>query len=162
MKQTVAPSIPALSELDRPALAALLSDIDVASYRTDQIFDAAWRSTAASWSEVTTLGKPLQAALESRLRYEAFSEIVRVLISHPMESGQRRDTLGLAIPRDIITTFTCAYNGDEVFRAELFPAMSANPFITFTTIAVGSGTLVFNWTGDNGFNVTESATITVE
>ena len=77
MKQTVAPSIPALSELDRPALAALLSDIDVASYRTDQIFDAAWRSTAASWSEVTTLGKPLQAALESRLRYEAFSEIVR-------------------------------------------------------------------------------------
>ena len=77
MKQTVAPVIPALSELDRPALAALLGDIDVASYRTDQIFDAAWRSTAASWSEVTTLGKPLQAALESRLRYEAFSEIVR-------------------------------------------------------------------------------------
>ena len=87
---------------------------------------------------------------------------IKTLISHTMETGFRHTAVGTAIPRDIITTFTCAYNGDEVFRAELFPAMSANPFITFTTIAVGSGTLVFNWTGDNGFNVTESATITVE
>ena len=87
---------------------------------------------------------------------------IKTLAAHGMETGFRRTYLGAPIPRDIITTFTCAYNGDEVFRAELFPAMSANPFITFTTIAVGSGTLVFNWTGDNGFNVTESATITVE
>ena len=87
---------------------------------------------------------------------------IKTLIQHQMETGFRHTAVGTAIPRDIITTFTCAYNGDEVFRAELFPAMSANPFITFTTIAVGSGTLVFNWTGDNGFNVTESATITVE
>jgi len=87
---------------------------------------------------------------------------IKTLISHTMETGFRHTAVGTAIPRDIITTFTCAYNGDEIFRADLFPAMSANPFITFTTIAVGSGTLVFNWTGDNGFNVTESATITVE
>lgn len=87
---------------------------------------------------------------------------IKTLISHIMETGFRHTAVGGAIPRDIITTFTCTYNGEEVFRAELFPAMAANPFITFTTIATGSGTLVFNWTGDNGFNTTESATITVE
>ena len=87
---------------------------------------------------------------------------IKTLIQHQMETGFRHTAVGTAIPRDIITTFTCAYNGDEIFRADLFPAMAANPFITFTTIAIGSGTLVFNWTGDNGFNVTESATITVE
>lgn len=87
---------------------------------------------------------------------------IKTLIQHQMETGFRHTSVGATIPRDIITTFTCTYSGEEVFRAELFPAMAANPFITFTTIAVGSGTLVFNWTGDNGFNVTESATITVE
>jgi len=87
---------------------------------------------------------------------------IKTLISHIMETGFRHTSVGAAIPRDIITTFTCTYNGEEVFRADLFPAMAANPFITFTTIATGSGTLVFNWTGDNGFTATESATITVE
>lgn len=87
---------------------------------------------------------------------------IKTLIQHVMETGFRHTSVGGSIPRDIITTFTCTYNGEEVFRAELFPAMAANPFITFTTIATGSGTLVFNWTGDNGFNVTESATLTVE
>ena len=87
---------------------------------------------------------------------------IKTLISHTMETGFRHTSVGAAIPRDIITTFTCTYNGEEVFRADLFPAMAANPFITFTTIATGSGTLVFNWTGDNGFNATESSTITVE
>ena len=87
---------------------------------------------------------------------------IKTLISHTMETGFRHTSVGAAIPRDIITTFTCTYNGEEVFRADLFPAMAANPFITFTTIATGSGTLVFNWTGDNGFTATESSTITVE
>jgi sulfur-oxidizing protein SoxZ len=87
---------------------------------------------------------------------------IKTLISHTMETGFRHTAVGGAIPRDIITTFTCTYNGEEVFRADLFPAMAANPFITFTTIATGSGTLVFNWTGDNGFTATESSTITVE
>jgi len=87
---------------------------------------------------------------------------IKTLISHTMETGFRHTSVGATIPRDIITTFTCTYNGEEIFRADLFPAMAANPFITFTTIATGSGTLVFNWTGDNGFTATESSTITVE
>jgi len=77
MSPSTAPATPALSELDRPALGALLRDLKVEAYRADQILDAAWRSTAATWGEVTTLGKPLQATLGAALRFEAFSEIVR-------------------------------------------------------------------------------------
>jgi sulfur-oxidizing protein SoxZ len=87
---------------------------------------------------------------------------VKTLISHPMESGFRVGTNGAPIPRDIITLFTCAYNGDEVFRAELSPAIAANPFIAFFTTATESGTMVFRWTGDNGFSTSETAAITVE
>ena len=87
---------------------------------------------------------------------------ISVLISHPMETGYRRSELGVPIPRDIIRKFVCTYNGTDVFSAELHPAIAANPFIVFTTIAIESGTLAFHWTGDNGFSATESATITVE
>ena len=87
---------------------------------------------------------------------------IKTLISHPMESGYRTGTNGTTIPRDIITLFTCSYNGEEIFRAELSPAIAANPFISFFTIARESGTLTFTWTGDNGFAATETATVTVE
>jgi sulfur-oxidizing protein SoxZ len=86
---------------------------------------------------------------------------IKTLVSHPMETGYRRTQDGKPIPRDIIRAFVCTYNGVEVFRAELHPAITANPFIVFTTVATESGTLEFHWTGDNGFSVKESATITV-
>jgi sulfur-oxidizing protein SoxZ len=87
---------------------------------------------------------------------------IRTLISHPMETGFRYSTTGTQIPRDIITTFVAAYNGEEIFRAELFPAIAANPFVTFTTVATESGTITLNWTGDNGFTATEQVQIAVE
>ena len=87
---------------------------------------------------------------------------IKTLISHPMETGFRRTQVGALIPRDIIRGFVCTYNGSEVFRAELHPAIAANPFIVFSTVATESGTLAFHWTGDNGFSVTESAAISVE
>ena len=87
---------------------------------------------------------------------------IKTLVSHPMETGYRRTQMGELIPRDIIRAFVCTYNGAEVFRAELHPAISANPFFVFSMVATESGTLAFQWTGDNGFSVTESASITVE
>jgi sulfur-oxidizing protein SoxZ len=87
---------------------------------------------------------------------------IKTLVSHPMETGYRRTQLGALIPRDIIRRFVCIYNGTEVFRAELHPAIAANPFIVFSTVATESGTIAFHWTGDNGFSVTESAAIVVE
>jgi sulfur-oxidizing protein SoxZ len=87
---------------------------------------------------------------------------IRTLAGHTMESGFRRTQRGELVPRDIITLFTCSYNGVEVFRAELHPAMAANPLIAFHTIATESGTLEFRWTGDNGYSATHSAAITVD
>jgi sulfur-oxidizing protein SoxZ len=86
---------------------------------------------------------------------------IRTLAGHDMETGFRRTQLGQLIPRDIVTRFECLYNGVEVYRVELHPAISANPLISFTTVAVESGTLEFRWTGDNGFTATHSAAITV-
>ena len=86
---------------------------------------------------------------------------IRTLVQHAMETGFRRTHLGEVIPRNIIRTFVCTYNGEEIFRADYHPALSANPYLTFTTIATESGTIRFTWTGDNGFSVTESATISV-
>jgi sulfur-oxidizing protein SoxZ len=87
---------------------------------------------------------------------------IKTLISHPMESGYRVDTNGTTIPRDIIRQFVCTYDGEEVFRAKLSPAIAANPFISFFTVATESGTIVFEWRGDNGFAATEHAAIKVE
>src|SRR6202035_2246993 len=50
---------------------------------------------------------------------------IKTLMSHIMETGYRRTTTGAVIPRDIITSFTCRYNGTEIFRADLFPAIAA-------------------------------------
>ena len=87
---------------------------------------------------------------------------IKTLISHPMESGYRVGTNGQMIPRDIIHRFVCTYNGDEIFRAELSPAIAANPFISFFTVATESGSIAFEWTGDNGFAASERADITIE
>jgi sulfur-oxidizing protein SoxZ len=87
---------------------------------------------------------------------------IKTLVSHPMETGYRRSQDGAPIPRDIIRRFVCTYNGAEIFRAELHPAIAANPFIVFSTVATESGALTFQWTGDKGFSVTESAAITVD
>jgi len=87
---------------------------------------------------------------------------IKTLVSHPMETGYRRTQLGAPIPRDIIRRLVCTYNGTEVFRAELHPAIAANPFIAFSTVATESGTIAFQWTGHNGFSATESVAIAVD
>ena len=87
---------------------------------------------------------------------------IKTLMSHIMETGNRRTATGEIIPRDIITNFICRYNGVEIFRADLFPAIAANPFITFFAVAAESGKFDFDWIGDNGFTESASAPITVE
>ena len=86
---------------------------------------------------------------------------IKTLAGHTMETGFRHDENGKAIPRDIITQFVCTYNGAEVFRADLSPAIAANPLIVFTTVATESGTLEFRWTGDKGFTASHTAKLTV-
>ena len=87
---------------------------------------------------------------------------IKSLMSHIMETGYRHTAAGQVVPRDIITSFTCRYNGEEIFRADLFPAIAANPFVTFFTVATESGKFEFEWIGDKGFAETASASIRVE
>jgi sulfur-oxidizing protein SoxZ len=86
---------------------------------------------------------------------------IKALISHEMETGFRRTQLGTLIPRHIITQFICTYNGTEIFRADFYPAIAANPYIAFSTVATESGRISFTWMGDLGFAATESASISV-
>jgi sulfur-oxidizing protein SoxZ len=86
---------------------------------------------------------------------------IKSLMSHIMEPGYRRTAAGEIVPRDIITSFSCRFNGEEIFRADLYPAIAANPFLSFFTVATESGTFEFEWIGDNGFVANASAAITV-
>jgi sulfur-oxidizing protein SoxZ len=87
---------------------------------------------------------------------------IKTLMSHVMETGYRHTATGEIIPRNIITSFTCRFNGAEIFRADMFPASAANPFITFFATATESGKFEFEWIGDLGFSERASASITVE
>jgi sulfur-oxidizing protein SoxZ len=86
---------------------------------------------------------------------------IRTLISHTMESGQRRDSDGNVIPRHIINTFRAEYEGEVVFEAEMEPAISANPYMQFTLKPEQSGTLKFTWVDDDGHEITAEEEITV-
>ncbi|MFZ9322285.1 MAG: thiosulfate oxidation carrier complex protein SoxZ, partial [Hylemonella sp.] len=70
---------------------------------------------------------------------------VRATIAHPMETGFRPGDDGRVLPRDIIQHFSCHYNNELIFSAELFSALAANPLIAFHTIATETGTLRFQW-----------------
>lgn len=75
---------------------------------------------------------------------------VKTLISHDMESGQRKDSAGAAIPRKIIKRFEARYNGKNVFEADWNTSVSANPYQSFFFRAQESGTLDCSWTDDDG------------
>jgi len=86
---------------------------------------------------------------------------IRALISHQMESGQRRDSTGQLVPRRIINNFTCAFNGQPVFSCEMQPGIAANPYFEFTAKVAESGTFSFIWVDDDGSVYTDEHQISV-
>lgn len=86
---------------------------------------------------------------------------IRALIAHVMETGFRSGSDGKLAPRDILRRFTCRYNGEVIFSAELFPSIAANPYLAFHTVATETGQLEFSWEGDKGFAQTEKVQLTV-
>ncbi len=93
----------------------------------------------------------------------AKGEIIEIksLIMHPMENGFRTDTAGTVYPVHIIDTFTCLYNGEEVFRAEWGTGIAANPFFSFFTVATESGKIELVWHDDDGSVYSEASEIEV-
>ncbi|TCS64304.1 thiosulfate oxidation carrier complex protein SoxZ [Varunaivibrio sulfuroxidans] len=86
---------------------------------------------------------------------------IKTLITHPMETGNRKGKDGKKIPRMIINKFTCTYNGNEILRADMNTSISANPYFAFYARATDSGTFEFAWTDDNGKTVKTSKNIAV-
>lgn len=86
---------------------------------------------------------------------------VKALVSHVMESGQRKDGSGNPIPRKILNKFTCTVAGKEVFSAEFEPAVAANPYIQFKFKALESGPVVLTWIDDDGSKIVGEEKITV-
>lgn len=88
---------------------------------------------------------------------------IKTLISHTMESGQRKDKkTGELIPRKIINKFTCSFNGETVFSADIDPAVSSNPYIEFSCKVPESGTFKFVWLDDDGSEYSTEKKISVE
>lgn len=74
---------------------------------------------------------------------------IRALITHVMETGNRRDAEGNRIPRNIIHTFTATFEGELVFKAEFGSGISANPFLAFRMKVPGPGELRVSWHDDD-------------
>jgi sulfur-oxidizing protein SoxZ len=75
---------------------------------------------------------------------------IKTLISHKMESGQRKDADGNVIPRSIINRFTCDFNGENVVDVTLEPAISTNPYFEFEAVVPEAGEFKFTWYDDDG------------
>jgi sulfur-oxidizing protein SoxZ len=86
---------------------------------------------------------------------------IKTLISHVMETGQRKDADGKPIPRSIINSITVTFGGEQVFAAELHPGISANPYLSFFMKVPGPGELEFTWVDDAGVRVVEKMKLNV-
>lgn len=75
---------------------------------------------------------------------------IKTLISHPMESGQRKDKDGKTIPRSIINHFSVTFNGAPVIDVKMEPAISTNPYFEFEVAVPEAGEFVFTWQDDDG------------
>jgi sulfur-oxidizing protein SoxZ len=86
---------------------------------------------------------------------------IKTLVSHVMENGLRRDKDGAVIPRKIINSFTCEFNGRPLFSCDLDTAVAANPYLDFAARVDESGTFRFTWRDDDGSTITADEMVTV-
>jgi len=86
---------------------------------------------------------------------------IKTLISHKMESGQRKDGDGNVIPRSIINRFTAEFNGENVIDVKLAPAISTNPYFQFDATVPAAGEFKFTWYDDDGSVYEETKSIAV-
>ena len=86
--------------------------------------------------------------------------LVKALVSHKMESGQRKDKkTGETIPRFIINKFVATLDGEVVFQSDWHPAVSANPYVSFYASADKDGELELTWTDDDGETISKKVAV---
>jgi sulfur-oxidizing protein SoxZ len=85
---------------------------------------------------------------------------VRVLMAHPMETGQRKDASGNVVPLHFIQTITAQLNGKTVFGADVSQAISRNPVFAFKVKGAKAGDkLTITWTDNKGEKRTDEVAI---
>jgi sulfur-oxidizing protein SoxZ len=97
-----------------------------------------------------------------RIRAQAAGEkaTVRVLMSHEMESGQRKDSAGKLVPAWYIQEVSASHNGKVVMTAEWGPAVSKNPFLQFVVKGAKAGDKIsVSWKDNKGDSRTDEATV---
>ena len=97
-----------------------------------------------------------------RIRAQASGDktVVRVLMSHEMETGQRKDSSGKPIPAWFIQEVSAALNGKPVLSAQWGPAIAKNPFMQFTIKGAKAGDKVsISWVDNRGDKRTDEATV---
>jgi len=87
--------------------------------------------------------------------------VIKTLISHKMESGQRKDSDGNVIPRSIINRFTCDFNGENVVDVKMEPAISTNPYFEFEATVPEAGDFQFTWYDDDGSFYEDTKSVSV-
>ena len=98
-----------------------------------------------------------------RIRAQAQGDktTVRVLVSHEMESGQRKDAAGKTVPAWFIQNISATHNGKIVMSAQWGPAVSKNPFMQFSFNGAKAGDkVIVSWTDSKGDKRTDEAVVT--
>ncbi len=86
--------------------------------------------------------------------------VVRVLMSHEMETGQRKDSSGNLVPAHFIQSVTATHNGKTVLSAEWGPAVSKNPFLQFQFTGGKPGDKIqITWVDNKGDKRSDEAAI---
>ena len=95
-----------------------------------------------------------------RAQVTADKTIVRVLMAHEMETGQRKDAAGKLVPAWYIQRVNAKLNGLDVLNAQWGPAVSKNPFLQFTIKGAKSGDKIsVAWVDNRGDQRSDEATV---
>ena len=95
-----------------------------------------------------------------RAQMQGDKAVVRVLMSHEMETGQRKDSAGKVIPAWHISEVSATHNGKPVLSAEWGPAVAKNPFLQFVVKGAKAGDKIsIVWKDNRGETRTDEATV---
>ncbi|MCW5665948.1 MAG: thiosulfate oxidation carrier complex protein SoxZ [Piscinibacter sp.] len=97
-----------------------------------------------------------------RIRAQAQGDktTVRVLMSHEMETGQRKDSAGKPVPAWFIQEVSASHNGKPVMTAQWGPSVAKNPFLQFTIKGAKAGDKVsISWKDNKGDSRSDEATV---
>ncbi len=85
---------------------------------------------------------------------------IRILMQHPMETGQRNDEKGQTFPAHFIQTFTLSLNGKPIIEGQLNTSIAKNPLFTFRALGIKTGDkLSVAWTDNIGEHRQDEMTI---